>query len=142
MEWFSHTVSLSHTEALFFLPRIFFPWNSLLHQLQALVNHPFLQRNRLPALASSSPSLHGPHHHLAHLLSDWFLLFFHLLERKLHEGVDFCSISSYYVPGTCMHAKLLRLRLTPCDPVAIVLQPGMLKRVAVLSSGDLPDPGI
>ena len=34
-----------------------------------------------------------------------------------------------------MHARLLQLRLTPCDPVAIVLQAGMLKRVAVLSSG-------
>lgn len=87
VERFSHPVSLSHTESFFFLQ------NSLLHHLQASVSHPFLHRNPLPAPGPPAPSLHGPHHHLAHL-SDWFLLFFHLLECKLHEGVDFCSISS------------------------------------------------
>lgn len=109
VEWFSHTVSLSHTEPLFFLPRIFFPRNSLLLTFRPRSNT--LCYREMPSLPQlpPAPSLHGSHHHLAHLLSDWFLLFFHLLERKLHEGVEFCSISSHYVPGTCVRAKSLRL---------------------------------
>ena len=70
---------------------------------------------------------------------------------KLKKNILLTILLVYYIKGACMHAKLLQLCLTVCEPMNCspqvplslgILQPRILKWVVMPSSRGFPNPGI